>query len=216
MPKQLLAQLVQKEEIIRTIKEQKNMIFYIETAKDENQEKIIKERISSITFYNSLKNEVCTFFLKEEQEIKDFKEVLEDENIGKESNHLSQIFILLKQLDIELKGIKYDAKIAGYILNPTDNKLRLEDLVEQYTGMNVIDYIGEEKQEQLPPEQEGQTDNEVEEITPPQEESTENEIENKVPEKLPKTGINIYIPICLVLIAVLTMIVYYNRKSSKK
>ena len=140
---------IQKEEIIRTIKEQKNMIFYIETAKDENQEKIIKERISSITFYNFLKNEVCTFFLKEEQEIKDFKEVLEDENIGKESNHLSQIFILLKQLGIELKGIKYDAKIAGYILNPTDNKLKLEDLVEQYTGMNVIDYIGEEKQEQL-------------------------------------------------------------------
>ena len=73
-----------------------------------------------------------------------------------------------------------------------------------------------EEQETIPP-QEGENDNETtEEITPPQEESMENETENKVPEKLPKTGINIYIPICLVLIAVLTMIIYYNKKSSRK
>ena len=119
------------------------------------------------------------------------------------------------------KDVSQVLNVRGVFSEVGDYKIILK-LIDRGNSDTVIaektfDFTVEEKQEQLPPEQEGQTDNEVEEeITPPQEESTENEIENKVPEKLPKTGINIYIPICLVLIAVLTMIVYYNRKSSKK
>ena len=72
-----------------------------------------------------------------------------NENIKKKSHHLSETYILLKQIDIEIRGIEYDAKIAGYILNPTDNKLKLDDLIEQYLGLNIQDYTGKEQQEQI-------------------------------------------------------------------
>ena len=140
---------IQIDDLIKIIEEQKKLIFYIKTEPDDKEEKIIKEKITSISIYNDKKKEVYNLFFKDEDEIKTLKEILEDDKISKISNHLSKTYILLKQLGIEIKGIKYDAKIAGYILNPTDNKLKLEDLTEQYTGMNIIDYIGEEKQEQL-------------------------------------------------------------------
>ena len=140
---------IQIDDLIKIIEEQKKLIFYIKTEPDDKEEKIIKEKITSISIYNDKKKEVYNLFFKDEDEIKALKEILEDDKISKISNHLSKTYILLKQLGIEIKGIKYDAKIAGYILNPTDNKLKLEDLTEQYTGMNIIDYIGEEKQEQL-------------------------------------------------------------------
>ena len=140
---------IQIDDLIKIIEEQKKLIFYIKTEADDKEEKIIKEKITSISIYNDKKKEVYNLFFKDEDEIKNLKEILEDDKISKISNHLSKTYILLKQLGIEIKGIKYDAKIAGHILNPTDNKLKLEDLTEQYTGMNIIDYIGEEKQEQL-------------------------------------------------------------------
>ena len=140
---------IQIDDLIKIIEEQKKLNFYIKTEPDDKEEKIIKEKITSISIYNDKKKEVYNLFFKDEDEIKTLKEILEDDKISKISNHLSKTYILLKQLGIEIKGIKYDAKIAGYILNPTDNKLKLEDLTEQYTGMNIIDYIGEEKQEQL-------------------------------------------------------------------
>ena len=140
---------IQINDLIKIIEEQKKLIFYIKTEADDKEEKIIKEKITSISIYNDKKKEVYNLFFKDEDEIKNLKEILEDDKISKISNHLSKTYILLKQLGIEIKGIKYDAKIAGYILNPTDNIIKLEDLTEQYTGMNIIDYIGEEKQEQL-------------------------------------------------------------------
>ena len=46
----------------------------------------------------------------------------------------------------------------------------------------------------------------------PKVEVEENVTENKVPTQLPKTGINIYIPISLVLGILLGMVIYYNKK----
>ena len=60
--------------------------------------------------------------LKMKKISKNSKKYLKMKKIKKISNHLSRIYILLKQQEINLKGIEYDAKIAGYILNPTDNK----------------------------------------------------------------------------------------------
>ena len=137
------------ENILEIIKKQKQMIFYIQTTEDNIEEKIIKKKITSMAIYNKEKNEVYNIFFKDEKDAKILKEVLEDENIKKKSHHLSETYILLKQIDIEIRGIEYDAKIAGYILNPTDNKLKLDDLIEQYLGLNIQDYTGKEQQEQI-------------------------------------------------------------------
>lgn len=137
------------KEIIEIIKKQNKIIFNIITQKDNQEDKIIKEKIESISIYNKEKNEVYTINFENEKDIKEFKEILEDEKIKKISNHLSRIYILLKQQEINLKGIEYDAKIAGYILNPTDNKLKLNDLIEQYLEIDINKFIGEEKEEQI-------------------------------------------------------------------
>ena len=137
------------ENILEIIKKQKQMIFYIQTTEDNIEEKIIKKKITAISIFNKEENQAYNIFFKEESEIKILKDILEDENIKKKSHHLSETYILLKQIDIEIKGIEYDAKIAGYILNPTDNKLKLDDLIEQYLGLNIQDYTGKEQQEQI-------------------------------------------------------------------
>ena len=134
------------KEIIEIIKKQNKIIFNIITQKDNQEDKIIKEKIEAISIYNKEKNEVYTINFENEKDIQEFKEILEDEKIKKISNHLSQIYILLKQQEINLKGIEYDAKIAGYILNPTDNKLKLNDLIEQYLEIDINKFIGEEKE----------------------------------------------------------------------
>ncbi len=137
------------ENIVEIIKKQKQMIFYIQTTEDNIKEKIIKKKITAISIFNKEENQAYNIFFKEESEIKILKDILEDENIKKKSHHLSETYILLKQIDIEIKGIEYDAKIAGYILNPTDNKLKLDDLIEQYLGLNVQDYTGKQQEEQI-------------------------------------------------------------------
>ena len=137
------------ENIVEIIKKQKQMIFYIQTTEDNIKEKIIKKKITAISIFNKEENQAYNIFFKEESEIKILKDILEDENIKKKSHHLSETYILLKQIDIEIRGIEYDAKIAGYILNPTDNKLKLDDLIEQYLGLNVQDYTGKQQEEQI-------------------------------------------------------------------
>ena len=133
-----------KEEIIELIKKQNKMIFYLVTKEDLNPEKIVKEKITGISIYNE-ENEECYFIKIDSEEIQDLKEILEDENIQKISINLSNAYILLRQVGIELKGINYDAAIATYILNPSNNKLQIEDLMEQYLEISVNDYIKEDK-----------------------------------------------------------------------
>ena len=135
-----------REEIIKLIKEQKKMIFYIGTNKDENEEKIIKEKISNISIYNEEKQEA--YYLNLENDlIQEFKEILEDRDIKKTSINLTKTYILLKQEDITLEGIDYDISIAAYILNPTNNKLDIDNLIEQYLEINVQEYTGEKKEQ---------------------------------------------------------------------
>ncbi len=137
------------EEILKEIKQDKELIFYIESEKDENPEKIIKEKIISISIYEKKSNKAYVYELETEKDILKFKEVLEDEEIKKVSIHLSQICILLRQIGIKLQGLEFDAKIAGYILNPTDNKLKIEDLSENILELDINKYIKQKQEKQI-------------------------------------------------------------------
>ena len=120
------------------------MIFYINTSKDENQEKIIKEKICGIGVFNKKDNESYYIKLERKNEIQELKEVFESTEISKIGIDLSKTYILLKQEGINLKGIKFDISIAAYILNPTNNKLKIENLSELYLEIDVNDILGEE------------------------------------------------------------------------
>ena len=137
------------EEILKEIKQDKELIFFIESEKDENPEKIIKEKIISISIYEKKSNKAYVYELETEKDILKFKEVLEDEEIKKVSIHLSQICILLRQIGIKLQGLEFDAKIAGYILNPTDNKLKIEDLSENILELDINKYIKQKQEKQI-------------------------------------------------------------------
>ncbi len=131
------------EEIMDIIKEQKNMVFYLQTETDQLPENIIKEKITGMSLYNPDTQE--TYYIKLNQEkITKLKDIFEDANIKKTSINLTKVYILLKQVDITLEGIENDISIGAYILNPTNNKLDLKNLAMQYLELDIEEYIGEE------------------------------------------------------------------------
>lgn len=136
-----------KEDIIKLIEEQKQMIFYIHTEEDKNEEKIIKEKITGFSIFDEKTQEAFYVAIQNEQEVNNFKQIFEKESIKKVGINLTKTYILLKQIGINLKGIYYDVAIASYILNPTNNKLAIERLIEQYLNINVKELIGEEPEQ---------------------------------------------------------------------
>lgn len=132
-----------EEEIIQLIKEQQEIIFYFETKKNDLEENIIKEEIVGINIYNQKQNEVYNLNLNNNK-ILNLKEILEDEKIKKISIDLTKIYILLKQVGINIEGMHYDIAIASYILNPTNNKLNIDNLIEQYLNIDINEYTKSE------------------------------------------------------------------------
>ncbi len=60
----------------------------------------------------------------------------------------------MKQTEIDLNGIYFDAEIAAYILNPTNNHYSIEELSNQYLNLDIENYlenagIKQEKQTQM-------------------------------------------------------------------
>ncbi len=130
-----------KEEIINLINKQKQMTFYLHTKEEQLPEKIIKEKITGFSIFNAETKEASYIAITEEQIAKDLKEVLEKEEIKKIGINLSKVYILLKQIGVDLKGINYDIAISSYILNPSHNKLEIGNLIEQYLEIDLERWI---------------------------------------------------------------------------
>ena len=135
------------EELKEFIKKQKEMIFYLLEEKIEDEEKIIKEKIKGISIYNNIEKIAYYTKIENERELEKLKTIFENSEIKKIGIDLSKTYILLKQSGINLKGIDYDIAIASYILNPTDNKLKIEDLIAKYLEIDAEQLLGEEEKE---------------------------------------------------------------------
>ena len=133
------------EEIKEIIEKQGKMIFYMETEKDNDEDKIIKEKITGISIFNSSENEAYYIEIKNGEKIQELKDIFENDKILKIGIDLGRVYILLRQEGIDFKGINYDASISAYILNPTNNKLKLNDLAEQYLEIDVNEILGDSK-----------------------------------------------------------------------
>ena len=48
----------------------------------------------------------------------------------------------MRQQEIKLENINYDVAIAAYILNPVSNKLKLQDLSDEYLEINLNELLG--------------------------------------------------------------------------
>ena len=108
---------------------------------------IINEKVSEICIYT----DKAYYIPVRENTLNELKEILEDENIEKISMDFSRKYIIFRQEGIKLNNMSFDAKIAAYLLDPTNSKLNFEDIVENQLDIDINDYLKkpEEKQEQI-------------------------------------------------------------------
>jgi len=143
--KEIITENSKIEEIINQIKEEKKIIYYIDTE-DNNEYSIIGKKIKSITIYNEKEN-ICYYINLNKFDIKLFKEIFEDENVQKIGYKQKLDYIILKENNINATGFKYDIEIAAYIINPTENKYNIEKLAIDYLKLDINEYNKtEEKQ----------------------------------------------------------------------
>lgn len=146
-----------QEELEALLKNVKNegKITYLLQKENSNNTNIIPKEIKIIYICQN-DNKIYQIKLDENYDsfIKYFKEILEDINIKKIGYQLNEDTVLLKQLNIDLSGICFDAQIAAYDLNPTNNHYYIEDLAMQYLNLDISSYlensgIKEQKEEQI-------------------------------------------------------------------
>ena len=108
---------------------------------------IINEKVTEICIYT----DKAYYIPVKENTLDKLKEILEDENIEKISMDFSRKYIIFRQEGIKLNNMSFDAKIAAYLLDPTNSKLNFEDIVENQLDIDINDYVKkpEEKQEQI-------------------------------------------------------------------
>ncbi len=117
------------------------LVFYLGLEENENKENIIKQDINSISIYNYEENEV--YYIKNnENEFNTFlKEIFENEKLEKVGYELGRTYILLKQIGIDIKNMKYDVTVASYILDPTEGKYLIDNLVLKYLDLDINEYL---------------------------------------------------------------------------
>lgn len=142
------------EDILQGIKEKKKLVYILEKEDINNTNKIIKKAIKSISIYNAENNTSYYIRLKDEELKIHFKEVFEDIEIEKYGYNISEDYVILKELGIEMNCIYYDVKIAAYDLNPTNSNFSIENVANQYLGLDTSEYLskyedGNKKNKQL-------------------------------------------------------------------
>ncbi len=136
------------DELVKELNATKNLIFYFETTSSNDESRIIKKDILGIGIYEKNGNIIYTK-LNDKEDILKLKIIMEDANIDKISYNIKEDYVLLKEYGINMKGIKYDADVAAYILNPTNTKHNIKDIASQYLDIDLDDLIPKKEDMQL-------------------------------------------------------------------
>ncbi len=128
-------------EVEEFLNKQNKMVFYLGLEDDLNPELIIKSKITSISIFNSEKNEA--YFIKSTEAgfFEFIKRIFENEKIEKFGYELSNVYIVLKQKNITIQNMKYDIAVAAYIIDPSVGKYPIDGLIEQYLNINTSNYL---------------------------------------------------------------------------
>ena len=121
------------------IKENKEFIYYFNKEKDDKADNIINKNITSVSIL--LDNIVYYSNIENEEELQNLKEIFEDELVKKIGYKLGEDYVILKEHGITMQNIYFDMEIAAYLLNPTTNQYKLKDLINQYVGVDVDEYL---------------------------------------------------------------------------
>ena len=130
--------VISEEEVLKRINQNKLCIYYIGTELSQDNEKILKLDIDSISIYDTEKDE--TYYIKQPK-TEFLKDIFENEEIEKIGFEMNYTYILLKQLGITMKNIKFDISVAAYILDPTEGKYPIEKITEYYLDVNTESYL---------------------------------------------------------------------------
>lgn len=122
-----------RKELIELLKQQKEFCFDTETTCiDPNDCELVGMSFSiqaSEAWYVPLSAEQ----IECQACVKEFKELFENESIGKIGQNLKYDMLVLKWYDIELRGELFDTMLAHYLLDP-DSRHNMDLLSEKYLG----------------------------------------------------------------------------------
>jgi len=128
----------QIEELINNIKENKELIYYLEKVSTSNAQNIIKKEIASISIIIENKVYYINNILPMLEKL---KEIFESAEIRKVSYKIKEDYVILKEHEITMKNLNFDVEIAAYLLNPTANKYVIENLANDYLELDINEYI---------------------------------------------------------------------------
>ena len=129
------------KDILEIVNQEKELVYILEKEDISDSKRIIKKSIKSITIYDSKNNISYYIKLNEVEFIQHFKNIFEDIEIKKYGYNISEDYCLLKELGIEINNIYYDVKIAAYDLNPTNSNFLIENVTNQYLGIDTSEYL---------------------------------------------------------------------------
>ena len=117
-------------------------LYYLEKEKVEDETKIIKENIIGIGFFDEKTNK--NYYVKSPS-ITDLKNIFENEQTEKITYDLSTDYVLLRELGITMKNLKFDCEVATYDIDPSSVKHNLKDTAIQYLDLDIEKYIPEKQ-----------------------------------------------------------------------
>ena len=120
------------------INKSKSCIYYIGTEKDEDKNKILKQKIVSISIFDK---QLGQAYFIENPDVQFLKNIFENKEIEKIGFEMNYNYILLKEIGITPENLKFDVAVAAYILNPTEGKYPIEKILEEYLEINIEKYL---------------------------------------------------------------------------
>lgn len=147
--------LVNIDKFLNNITVQKKLVYFLGKIDDVAEcTNIIKKKIKSISIYDEEKNTVTYIKLNNNDFIEKFKSIFENKDIRKIGYHLSEDYVLFKQLGINMENVYYDIEVAAYDLNSTIGTYTIEASSEIYLKIDANEYLskydqGKKKNKQI-------------------------------------------------------------------
>lgn len=112
------------------------LIYYFDKEIDNDENKIIKKKIIGLSVIQS--DGSAVYVVPSENEL---KELFENENIEKIGYDISEDYVMLKEMGITMKNIKYDIEVAGYDIDPSNVKHTLPDIAMQFLDIDISELL---------------------------------------------------------------------------
>ena len=118
------------------LKIKNKLIYFFDKEIDNDENKIIKKSIIGLSV---IQDDGCAVYVVPNNE--QLKELFENENIEKIGYDISEDYVMLKEMGITMKNIKYDIEVAGYDIDPSNVKHTLSDIAMQFLDIDINELL---------------------------------------------------------------------------